>query len=146
MDAAVALGVPAWAVLAVPLAVAALIDLRERRLPNALAAVIACAAAALSYLTAGWQTLLVHALMALAVCGALFGFELGWRQANHEAGLGMGDLKALFSLMLLDPWGGLFTFAFSLFAMAVSGVIMGRRALPLLPFIFIVWMVMGAMG
>lgn len=146
MGATVALGVPAWAVLAVPLAVAALIDLRERRLPNALSAILVLTAIALCYGYHGWIGLGVFGFLALATCTALASFEIIWRTVRGESGLGMGDVKALFALMLLSPEGGILVFAVALLFLAVFGLVLGRRSLPMLPFMLGSWVCLGVMG
>ena len=145
MDAAVALGVPAWAVLAVPLAVAALIDLRARRLPAALAAILVLISIALCLGGHGWLGLGVSSFLALATCAALASFEIIWRTVRGETGLGMGDVKALFALMLLSPEGGILAFAAALLLLAVFGRVFGYRSLPMLPFMFGSWVCLGVM-
>ena len=115
----------AHVILLALLAAAAVIDARERRLPNPLAAAIALAAAACSLASGGPAHLAGNALLALAVLAALAGFELAWRRAKGSAGQGMGDVKAVSALALASP----------LAALAATCAVRRERALPLMPFL-----------
>lgn len=145
------------------LAVAAVIDARSRRFPNALAAVMAVLALAIALVAAlgrasyfavsfsvepvGDAALAIATLKRLAVplacaaaaCAALFAVELLWRRVRGAAGLGMGDIKLLFSLMLVSPARGIVAFAGGLVLLAVFCLVMRKRDLPLIPFITAVW-------
>ena len=113
----------------------ALIDARERRFPNALAAACAVAAFAGVWLDLGLNTALDHADLAVIVYLALVLTESLWRRVRQAPGIGMGDAKALFALCTLDPLGGIVAFATSLLALAVACLITKSRSLPLLPFL-----------
>lgn len=128
---------------------AGVIDARERRLPNMLAAVLAVAAAAYALSAGGAATLGRNALAALVMCGALVAFELWWRARHGVAGQGMGDLKALAALMLAAPWCAVAAYAAALVVLAVAGMVLRQRALPLLPFLavtFVLLCVAGGLG
>lgn len=86
-------------------------------------------------LSDGLKALEGHAVAAAVVFGMLFAFELAWRHARRDAGLGMGDAKFLFGLMLVRPLAALLAFAGGLLLMAVAGLVLRRRALPVLPFV-----------
>ena len=113
----------------------ALIDARERRFPNALAAACAVAAFAGVWLDLGLDTALDHAGLAVIVYLALVLTESLWRRFRQAQGIGMGDAKALFALCTLDPLGGIVAFATSLLVLAVACLITKSRSLPLLPFL-----------
>ena len=125
----------AHVILLALLAAAAVIDARERRLPNPLAAAIALAAAACSLASGGPARLAGNALFALAVLAALAGFELAWRRARGSAGQGMGDVKAVSALALASPLGALAAYALALAALAATCAVRRERALPLMPFL-----------
>lgn len=82
----------------------------------------------------GLQVLVKNAIAANVVFTILYGFELIWRHFRKEPGLGMGDLKFLFVLMLAEPVKALMSFVVGLVALAVSGVATRKSSLPLLPF------------
>ncbi|MDO4437068.1 MAG: hypothetical protein Q4B77_03880 [Coriobacteriaceae bacterium] len=115
--------------------VAACVDARSRRFPFALFIALACTCLLASWLRDGPRLVAVNALMALGVCGTLVLLELAWR-AFHQgaAGLGMGDIKYLFAVMLWRPMLGIASVCGGLFTLAVCGVILRRPSLPLLPF------------
>ena len=81
----------------------AVIDVRERRFPNALAAACAVAAFAGVWLDRGLNTALDHAGPAVIVYLSLVLTESLWRRFRQAPGIGMGDAKALFALCTLDP-------------------------------------------
>lgn len=159
--------IPAPLVLAAPklalaavLVVAAAIDARSRRFPNSLAA---CAAAT-GAVAAVWPVLLTHgapappassvgellaraaarllahAAPAALAAVALTALEAGWRSRRGGAGIGMGDVKLLFALMLADPVSGLASFAAALALLAPACVLARRPSLPLIPFIALTWL------
>lgn len=123
-------------VVYVLLAVAALIDARERRFPHVLGLFLACACAVLSYSCGGLPRLVRCGAIALVTGALLVAFELLWR-ARHDgrAGLGMGDVKFLTALILWRPLDALVAFAGGLICLACAGLIARCGSLPLLPFV-----------
>ena len=128
------------------LALGACLDARWRRFPNWLA--VACAATALCAVWAEGGLSLVGARLVASgvVCGALVLFELGWRRVRHAAGLGLGDVKALFSLVLYRPIAGIMSFGVALVFLAITCLVTKRRSLPLLPFLVPVFAIMSLTG
>lgn len=124
----------------------ALIDARERRFPNALAAACAVAAFAGVWLDLGLNTALDHADLAVIGYLALVLTESLWRRVRQAPGIGMGDAKALFALCTLDPLGGIVAFATSLLALAVACLITKSRSLPLLPFLVPIFAIIEIVG
>lgn len=94
----------------------------------------------------GAQALLRNLVPALLVCGALLALELGWRRVRRESGLGIGDLKFLFALMLVNPYHALTSFTAGLLLMALAGLALRRRTLPLLPFAVICYLLLIAVS
>ena len=124
----------------------ALIDARERRFPNALAAACAVAAFAGVWLDLGLDTALDHAGPAVIVYLALVLTESLWRRFRQAQGIGMGDAKALFALCTLDPLGGIVAFSTSLLVLAVACLITKSRSLPLLPFLVPIFAIIEVVG
>lgn len=124
----------------------AVIDLRERRFPNELAAACAVAAFAGIWLDLGLNIALDHAGLAVIVYLALVLTESLWRRIRHAPGIGMGDAKALFALCILDPLGGIVAFVVSLLALAVACLITKLRSLPLLPFLVPIFAIIEVVG
>lgn len=124
----------------------ALIDARERRFPNALAAACAVAAFAGVWLDLGLDIALDHAGLAVIVYLALVLTESLWRRLRQAPGIGMGDVKALFALCTLDPLGGIVAFATSLLALAVACLITKSRSLPLLPYLVPIFAIIEVVG
>ena len=124
----------------------AVVDARERRFPNALAAACAVAAFAGVWLDRGVNTALDHAGLALIVYLALALTESLWRRLRQTPGVGMGDAKALFALCTLDPLGGIVAFAGALLVLAISCVITKSRSLPLLPFLVPIFAIIEVVG
>lgn len=124
----------------------ALIDARERRFPNALAAACAVAAFAGVWLDLGLDIALDHAGLAVIVYLALVLTESLWRRFRQAPGIGMGDVKALFALCTLDPLGGIVAFATSLLVLAVACLITKSRSLPLLPFLVPIFAIIEVVG
>lgn len=124
----------------------ALIDARERRFPNALAAACAVAAFAGVWLDLGLDIALDYAGLAVIVYLALVLTESLWRRLRHASGIGMGDVKALFALCTLDPLGGIVAFAASLLALAATCLITKSRSLPLLPFLVPIFAIIEVVG
>ena len=147
---------PEWLLLAL-LIVAALYDHAQRRVPNplVLAMLPAGALAAIWPGVLNWLdlfhwglsgrpeslalTLAANAVAAGAVAGLLVAIEAVWRRVRGSAGLGMGDVKLLFALMLASPTRGLTSFAVALVLLAIVGAVTHRRSLPLVPFILPGW-------
>lgn len=154
---AVFLGGPEWPFLAL-LVVAAVIDVRQRRLPNPLAIALVLVAALVALhpalfrlldwfhwgLTAPdplWGDLARNLVAAAAVTALLVAVELVWRRLRREAGIGMGDAKLLFALVLADPVRGFAAFAGGLVLLGVGCLVLHRRNLPLIPFVVPLWAV-----
>ncbi len=124
----------------------AVIDARERRFPNALAAVCAVAAFAGVWLDRGSDAALDHAGLAVIVYLALVLTESLWRRLRQAPGIGMGDAKALFALCTFDPMGGIVAFAAALLILALSCLITKSRSLPLLPFLVPIFAIIEVVG
>lgn len=124
----------------------ALIDARERRFPNALAAACAVAAFAGVWLDLGLNIALDHAGLAVIVYLPLVLTESLWRRFRQAPGIGMGDAKALFAFCTLDPLGGIVAFAASLLALAAACFITKSRSLPLLPFLVPIFAIIECVG
>lgn len=151
---ACALTLVRWAIMGY----AAWHDARTRTFPNGLAAVFVfvCAAEAftsggLTHLSlpdgagglqeggflvaSGGRALVMNAIAANVVFAALYVFELVWRHFRNAPGIGMGDLKFLFALMLIEPVKAIIAFVLGLVALAITGVATRKSPLPLLPFV-----------
>ena len=124
----------------------AIIDARERRFPNVLAAVCAVAAFAGVWLDRGSDVALDHAGLAVIVYLALVLTESLWRRLRQAPGIGMGDAKALFALCTFDPLGGIVAFAAALLVLALSCLITKSRSLPLLPFLVPIFAIIEVVG
>lgn len=124
----------------------AIIDARERRFPNVLAAVCAVAAFAGVWLDRGSDVALDHAGLAVIVYLALVLTESLWRRLRQAPGIGMGDAKALFALCTFDPMGGIVAFAAALLVLALSCLITKSRSLPLLPFLVPIFAIIEVVG
>jgi len=124
----------------------AVVDARERRFPNALAAACAVAAFAGVWLDRGVNTALDHAGLAVIVYLALVLAESIWRWVRQTPGIGMGDAKALFALCTLNPMGGIAAFAVALLVLALSCLFTKSRSLPLLPFLVPIFAIIEVVG
>lgn len=124
----------------------AVIDARERRFPNALAAACAVAAFAGVWLDAGLNTALDRAGLAVIVYLSLALTESLWRRLRQTTGIGMGDAKALFALCTFDPMGGIVAFAAALLVLALSCLITKSHSLPLLPFLVPIFAIIEVVG
>lgn len=124
----------------------AVIDARERRFPNALAAACAVAALAGVWLDRGLNTALDHAGLAVIVYLSLMLTESLWRRYRQAPGIGMGDAKALFALCTFDPLGALVAFAAALLSLAAACLIAKSRSLPLLPFLVPIFAIIEVVG
>ena len=128
------------------LALGACFDARWRRFPNWLAVACAVAAVGTVFARGGVYAAGRSVVIAVFICSALVLFELFWRRARGSSGLGLGDVKALFSLVVLSPVAGLAAFAVSLLLLALVCVATKRPSLPLLPFLVPVFAIMSFMG
>lgn len=133
----------AFAVLNALLLLAGAIDARERRLPNVLAVLLAAASAIAALASGGVNALALNSLAAFVICGMLLAFELFWRTRRGAAGQGMGDIKALFSLVLAAPVRGVISYTLALICLAITGIAVHRPALPLLPFLAVAFICLG---
>lgn len=124
----------------------AIIDARERRFPNVLAAVCAVAAFAGVWLDRGADVALDHAGLAVIVYLALVLTESLWRRLRQAPGIGMGDAKAIFALCTFDPLGGIVAFAAALLVLAITCLITKSRSLPLLPFLVPIFAIIEVVG
>lgn len=148
------LGLMRWAVMGY----AAWHDARTRTFPNGLAAVFVFICAANAFLnggltdlaipdgmgglqdggflpTFGFHVLCMNTIAAVATFALLFAFELLWRRVRKTPGIGIGDLKFLFGLMLFEPVTAMLAFIFGLLAMAIAALLLRKKSLPLLPFV-----------
>ena len=64
---------------------------------------------------------------------ALVGFELGYRRVRGSSGMGMGDIKALVPLMVVNPSCALIAFAVGLLALALAGLSSAPACAPVPP-------------
>lgn len=124
----------------------AVIDARERRFPNVLAAACAVTTFAGVWLDRGADVALDHAGLAVVVYLALVLTESLWRRLRQAPGIGMGDAKALFALCTFDPMGGIVAFAAALLVLALSCLITKSRSLPLLPFLVSIFAILEVVG
>lgn len=124
----------------------AVVDARERRFPNALAAACAVAAFAGIWLDRGVNTALDHAGLVVIVYLVLVLTESLWRRVRQTPGIGMGDAKALFALCTVDPLGGIAAFAVALLVLALSCLLIKSRFLPLLPFLVPIFAIIEVVG
>ena len=83
----------------------------------------------------GVRALVRNLIAANIVFAALYVFELLWRRFRKTPGLGMGDLKFLFALMISEPVKALLAFTLGLVALAITGIATRKQSLPLLPFV-----------
>ena len=121
-------------------------DARTRTLPNGLAIAfgIVCAVCGIAR---GGLSIFENLLQAAIVCGLLVALELFWRSRNGgSAGLGMGDIKYLFCLMLTDPALGVVSFMVGLLLLALAGTLFKKESLPLLPFTVGAYLAMMLLG
>lgn len=116
------------------LVAAVVIDARERRFPNLLALALAVSCSCYALLVRGIEDGAFSIIVALLATLALFGSELLWRARGGVPGLGMGDIKAMFSLFCLDFLLGCVAFAGGMFLLALVGLASRRDSLPALPF------------
>ena len=120
------------------LIVASVIDVRERRLPNPLAAVICAVSVARCLAQGGVDLLVSHMLAAAAICTALVFLEVAWRSRAAGTGIGMGDIKLAFALMIWDPTAGCLSLVGGLCALAIWAIATRVRTLPLIPYLALI--------
>lgn len=127
------------------LAAAVVFDARARTLPNELAIALAFVSVFFVFAETGTKACAIAVLRALAFCAVLFAFEAASRRKRDVVGIGIGDLKALFSLLTLDFYAGFFGFAAGLLLLAGTCVVKDRDSLPVLPFVIpcflVLWLV-----
>lgn len=116
-------------------------DARERRVPNGLVLAMLACGAAIAWCRNDAVARGVVFGAALTVCVALVAAEVLWRKWRGHAGLGMGDIKVLFCMMLVHPVVAVSSFALGLFALAVAAVAMRRQSLPLMPFFGVAFLI-----
>ncbi len=109
-------------------------DARERRVPNGLVLAMLACGVVLAWCRYDAAARGVVFGAALTVCATLVAAEVLWRRWRGHAGLGMGDIKVLFCMMLVHPVVAVSSFALGLLALAVAAVAMRRQSLPLMPF------------
>ena len=110
------------------------IDLRTRRFPHALFCTLLLTSSISAVLFGGIETLARNACVSLLLASAVLVFELLWRRFSGRPGQGMGDIKALFAIALFNPLAAGISYACAMCALAVVGVALQKKALPLLPF------------
>ena len=88
--------------------------------------------AAISFVTGAVTEYTSRMPSALAL--AVMVFELLWRRITGRPGQGMGDIKALFAVGMINPVVAGISYACAMAALAVAGVALKKEALPLLPF------------
>lgn len=115
--------------------IAALVDARFRICPNGLSAALAVVAVAYAGQVLGLAVACRRVLITVLICVALVAFELVWRRVLGRAGIGMGDVKVLFALMVVNPQLAILSFCIGLIALAVYCAVRRQGAAPLLPFI-----------
>ena len=116
------------------MAVSALLDARCRRFPCALWLSLGVCAAVRTGIAHGVLQLVCNAAIGLAYCLPLVAVELVWRRCRGTIGIGMGDIKYLFSTCLFDPVVAVLAFCCALVLLAAVGIVLRRASLPLLPF------------
>ncbi len=123
------------ALLSGVLAAAGVVDARTRRLPHGLALALLITAALYALATRGLSGLGRSLAAALVAAGALTALELLWRRVRGAAGQGMGDIKALFALLVADPVCAAVAYVLALLALAGACLALRLPSLPLLPFL-----------
>ena len=110
------LNLVAWSALAVVLAAAAVIDVRQRRIPNGLVAPLALGGIAYAAAVGGAPALLASLLgIAVGVAALYFQFSRGW--------MGAGDVKLLGAIGAWCGAGG------ALYVLVLASVVGGALAL-----------------
>lgn len=109
--------------------------MRARTFPNALAGGLLVASLTLGACERGALITMGNALVAFAICFALFAMELVWRRALGRIGIGMGDIKFLFGVSLHGWLEAILSFAGGLLVLGTVALVSHRESLPLLPFV-----------
>lgn len=117
------------------LVAAAVVDVKEHRLPHKFAWALFILAILYVFAAHGFLRLVAHVLCALAVMALLVAIELWWRRRHNSFGQGMGDIKALGALMIINPLKGLFAYIIACLLLALIGIIWHKRAQPMLPYL-----------
>lgn len=117
------------------LAAAALIDSRVRVCPNGVSGALAFVAVAYAWQGLGAAGAFWRVLLAVLICSALVAFELVWRRFFGRVGIGMGDVKLFFSLVVVDPQLAVISFCAALIMLAVYCAARRQGTAPLLPFL-----------
>ena len=138
--------VPTWLcelAAAVALVRAAMVDARERRLPNALTLAVAVLGFGQMALVAalrlpepaGFSPVPVRILSASATLVVLFVFEQAWRRVRGSSGLGYGDVKLLGALALWVGPSVSLVLAVSALLAACVGIARGARSFAFGPYL-----------
>ena len=110
------------------------IDLRTHRFPHGLFCLLLLTSSISTVILGGIEVLAYNVRISLLLVSAVMLFELLWRRITGRSGQGMGDIKALFAVALLSPVAAVISYACAMTALAVAGVALKQKALPLLPF------------
>lgn len=119
------------------LLVSAAFDARLRICPNWLSAMLTFCAVAYVLTNGGGNILCRRLFVALLLCLFLLLVELFWRHFFGQTGLGIGDIKVLFSLVLVQPLVAVVALCVSLLLLALFCLLSHRHNAPLLPFLFL---------
>lgn len=125
---------PADIALAALLVAASAIDVRERVLPDPLAAGIALCSACSAWADGGAGLAAANAARAVALGLAAYGVEAAWRLTGRGPGVGGGDIRLLAACAVRDPAWALASFLCALTMLAVAGTALRRASMPLIPF------------
>lgn len=124
-----------FALFIVLLVAAALIDLRARVCPNGVSAALALVSIVYILQGFGVADAFWRVLLAVLICSALVAFELVWRRFFGRVGIGMGDVKVFFSLVVVSPQLAVISFCAALIMLAVYCAARRQGTAPLLPFL-----------
>ncbi len=117
--------------------VSAAFDARLRICPNWLSISLAVCAIVFVSFDCGGNIFCRRLLAALLLCLLLLLVELFWRHFFGQTGLGIGDIKVLFSLVLVQPLVAVVALCVSLLSLALFCLLFRRHNAPLLPFLFL---------
>ncbi|QWT17094.1 hypothetical protein KPC83_04410 [Collinsella sp. zg1085] len=78
--------------------------------------------------------------MSLLITLALIGIELLWRHVLGQMGMGMGDIKLIGILSIINPYLALISLAGGLMLSALVCLVMRRKSFPAIPGISIGWL------
>lgn len=116
------------------LAISGAVDLRTRRFPHALFCTLLLISSISAVLFGGIEALTHNVCVSLLLAAAVTIFELLWRRITGRPGQGMGDIKALFATAVFSPLAAGIGYACAMVALAVTGAVLQKEVLPLLPF------------